>query len=141
MKPIHRVKKREWAANNKEKISKSRRESYEIRIKTDPIYKASKLIRSSLERVVRKARLKKNGRSFDVVGYTPDDLVKRMESLFLEGMSWSNHGEWHIDHIKPVSAFLKEGITDPSIINALSNLQPLWAADNLQKSNKWEETA
>jgi len=39
-------------------------------------------------------------------------------------MSWDNHGEWHIDHIKPVSKFDKE--TPMSIVNALSNLQPLW---------------
>jgi len=39
-------------------------------------------------------------------------------------MSWENHGEWHIDHIKPVSSFDKD--TPMNIVNALSNLQPLW---------------
>ncbi|AVH85447.1 hypothetical protein Rostov1_00057 [Vibrio phage Rostov-1] len=51
-------------------------------------------------------------------------------------MSWDNWGEWHIDHIKPVAQFKREGITDPKIINALSNLQPLWAEENLKKSDK-----
>jgi hypothetical protein len=61
-------------------------------------------------------------------------LKEHIEKLFVEGMSWENHGEWHIDHIKPVSKFDKtEKI---SIINSLDNLQPLWAVDNLKKSNK-----
>jgi len=40
-------------------------------------------------------------------------------------MSWDNYGEWHVDHIKPLISFDKN--THPSIVNALSNLQPLWA--------------
>lgn len=51
-------------------------------------------------------------------------------------MTWENWGEWHIDHIKPVAQFIREGITCPKQINALSNLRPLWAHDNLSKV--WE---
>jgi hypothetical protein len=50
-------------------------------------------------------------------------------------MNWFNHGEWHIDHIRPISSFDLD--TDPSIVNALDNLQPLWAIDNMKKSNKY----
>jgi hypothetical protein len=50
-------------------------------------------------------------------------------------MSWSNYGRWHIDHKKPISKF-KDG-SNISVINALSNLQPLWAKDNLSKGNKF----
>ena len=71
-----------------------------------------------------------------VSGYANAELVSHLESLFTEGMTWDNHGEWHIDHIKPVAAFKAEGITDISVINALSNLQPLWAVDNLRKGAK-----
>jgi hypothetical protein len=49
-------------------------------------------------------------------------------------MSWENWDEWHIDHIIPISKFEKE--TDPKIVNSLSNLQPLWASDNIRKSNR-----
>jgi len=61
-----------------------------------------------------------------------------MQSLFKEGMHWSNntmHG-WHIDHIKPISSF---DLTNPEQLKKCchySNLQPLWAIDNLIKSNK-----
>ena len=57
-----------------------------------------------------------------------------MKKLFTDGMSWDNWGEWHIDHIKPVSSFDKN--TPISLVNSLDNLQPLWAKDNLSKSNK-----
>ena len=40
-------------------------------------------------------------------------------------MSWQNHGQWHIDHIRPFCTFDKD--TKPSIVNALSNLRPLWS--------------
>ncbi len=56
------------------------------------------------------------------------------EKKFINGMSWENWGKWHLDHIKPVSSFDKS--EKMSIINSLDNLQPLWAVDNLKKSNK-----
>jgi hypothetical protein len=51
-------------------------------------------------------------------------------------MSWDNWGEWHIDHIEPVSKLVSSGVTEPSEINALSNLQPLWASENIAKRAK-----
>lgn len=55
-------------------------------------------------------------------------------------MSWEAHarGEIHIDHIVPVSKLVSDGETDPAVINALSNLRPMWAADNLAKGAKQE---
>jgi hypothetical protein len=57
------------------------------------------------------------------LGYTPDELKTHLESLFTEGMTWGNYGDWHIDHIKPVSRFDKT--TPVHIVNSLDNLQPL----------------
>jgi hypothetical protein len=64
-------------------------------------------------------------------------IISRLESLFVDGMGWHNRGEWHIDHIKPIKSFLDDGVEDVSLINAPSNLQPLWAKDNLLKGSKW----
>jgi hypothetical protein len=82
---------------------------------------------------------KKQGRVFEFLGYSRDDLVRRLESLFQSGMSWDNYGKWHVDHIRPVSSFAFTGLDDPEFRRcwALENLQPLWAADNIRKSNKW----
>ena len=97
------------------------------------------LARHVLKRVYSgiKSGLKKSN-VFDLVGYTSEDLRAYMETLFVDGMSWDNHGEWHIDHIKPVAKFKAEGVTDVAIINALSNLQPLWATDNLSKGSRYD---
>jgi hypothetical protein len=53
------------------------------------------------------------------------ELKQHLESLFTKDMSWDNYGEWHIEHIKDVVLFDKE--TLPSVVNALSNLKPMWA--------------
>ncbi len=46
-----------------------------------------------------------------------------------ENMSWENHGEWHVDHIKPVSSF--DTTEHPSVVNALSNLRPIWSTSRV----------
>lgn len=72
------------------------------------------------------------------LGYSSSEFRKHLESLFKDGMTWSNHGrgpdKWHIDHIKPISAFPLG--TLPSVVNALANLQPLWEHENLSKGRK-----
>jgi hypothetical protein len=67
----------------------------------------------------------KDGQTIDMLGYSAEDLKNHLESLFTEGMSWDNYGEWHIDHIQPLITFDVE--TPQSIVNALSNLRPMWA--------------
>lgn len=68
----------------------------------------------------------KDGHTIDMLGYSAEDLKNHLESLFTEGMSWDNYGEWHIDHIQPLITFDVE--TPQSIVNALSNLRPMWAS-------------
>jgi len=81
----------------------------------------------------------KNGKHWeDLVGYTLDDLKKHLEKQFKNGMTWSNYGKWHIDHIIPIKVF---NFTKPEHIDfkrcwALSNLQPLWAKENLSKQGR-----
>lgn len=79
----------------------------------------------------------KDGRTWEsLVGYTRADLMAHLESRFTEGMTWDNVGDWHIDHITPRSAFAFATPSDPGFRAcwALSNLQPLWAVDNLRKA-------
>jgi len=77
---------------------------------------------------------------FDLLGYSLNQLMAHLESQFQEGMTWENHGEWHIDHIRPVCSFNFESKNDKEFKEcwALSNLRPLWAIDNLRKGGKWE---
>ena len=64
---------------------------------------------------------------------------EHLESLFKPGMTWLNHGKWHIDHIRPVSSF---NLTNEKHIYECfyyKNLQPLWARENLSKGAKYTE--
>ncbi len=86
-------------------------------------------------------RGKKRGISWrEFVDYTIDDLVQHLELQFTEGMTWEKFikGEIHIDHIVPKSSFVFDSPDDEQFKKcwSLSNLQPLWAIDNLRKYNK-----
>ena len=68
-------------------------------------------------------------------GFGTEEEVKKQLAVLstadLARESWENYGEWHIDHIIPLCNYNKETCT--TVINALSNLQPLWATENLKK--------
>lgn len=102
-------------------------------METDDHFIASQAWRSLIKRMVRMGHNKTN-KTIDELGYSVDEFMDHIESQFQEGMNWRNHGEWHIDHIKPVTSFPKD--SNPSEVNALENLQPLWAFDNLSKGNR-----
>jgi hypothetical protein len=59
-----------------------------------------------------------------------------LENKFLEGMSWDNFGDWHIDHIIPLKY---NNPTIEQVIKRLhyTNTQPLWKIDNLRKGNRY----
>lgn len=81
---------------------------------------------------------KKTESKIKELGYTQLELKEHLESQFVEGMNWDNHGRggWHIDHIRPISSFPKD--TLPKVISSLSNLKPLWEHENLSKGSKWD---
>lgn len=95
-------------------------------LKKNPHIKAS---RNIVYNVLRRLGKKKEGHTIDLLGYSALDLKEYIEKLFTDGMKWNNYGEWHIDHIKRVSEFDKE--ISMNIINALSNLRPLWATSRI----------
>ena len=86
---------------------------------------------------------KKAGRHWeDLVGYTLQDLMKRLEDLFDENMNWENQGSyWEIDHIKPKSLFEYKSPKDSEFKKcwALSNLQPLEKNENRRKYNCYKK--
>jgi len=107
-------------------------------------------VRGRLENVIRAGmfrgitRSTKAGRkSFDILGYTADDVRARMELLFQPGMSWDNYGKdgWEIDHIIPLAAHNYETPDDIDFKHAwaLTNLQPLWGKENRSKGDRITE--
>ena len=83
---------------------------------------------------LRRVGLIKRSSTFDMLGYTPQDLADHLERQFVKGMTWDNRHKWHIDHIVPISTAETEA--DVIALNQLSNLRPIWAKDNLAKSDK-----
>ena len=99
----------------------------------DPIYKLSTIIRSRINKLFKTNNVTKKNNTFDIIGCSPIFLKEYIEKKFTEGMSWSNRGlfGWHIDHIIPLaSAKTEEEIYK---LCHYTNLQPLWAKDNLKK--------
>jgi hypothetical protein len=81
--------------------------------------------RSLLYGTLKRLGTSKQGHTIDMLGYSAIELKEHIEKQFQCGMSWENHGEWHIDHIIPVISFLPT--EDIKVVCALSNLRPLWA--------------
>ena len=125
------ITKKKWIDNNRDNILKYKKNYYNLRKeKNNHIIAWRTILRNTLNRVGSK----KENETNKLLGYSSIQLKEHIEKQFVDGMCWENWGKWHIDHIKPVSSFDKS--EKMSIINSLDNLQPLWAADNLKKSNK-----
>lgn len=90
--------------------------------------------RSVLNNALVRMQRVKDGRTVVLLGYTAERLRTHLENQFKDGMTWNNYGEWHVDHKKAVTSFYTD--TPMSIVNALSNLQPMWASENISKGNK-----
>lgn len=71
-----------------------------------------------------------------IVGCDKKTLRSYLESKFKPGMTWRNHGKWHIDHIIPLSKYDPTNFENIKKANNYTNLQPLWALENLKKGNR-----
>ena len=110
------------------------------KVMSDPKKHLNMVMRVSVRQCLKGE--KKNRSTFDLVGYSVNQLKRHIEKQFSEGMTWENWGiVWHIDHIIPLSAFNFTKPEDPDFRRAwaLSNIRPLWAKDNLSKSAKVEK--
>jgi hypothetical protein len=128
---------KKWHQKNKEKNKIKKRIWRAKQRKTNPTYRILNALRCRLYQKVTVKKISKSNCTKALVGCSLLELKKYLESLFLEGMTWENYGEWHIDHIKPCAAF---DLSDPKQQKECfhyTNLQPLWAIDNIKKSDKF----
>lgn len=121
-----------WHVENPEKnrsYSKRRLENIRVRIEN--------AVRCRIWATI--IRGSKNGRrSLSLLGYSAEDLRAHIQRQFSQGMTWDNYGEWHIDHVIPLSSFNYQTPDDPEFKAAwaMTNLRPLWKIDNLRKGAK-----
>lgn len=144
------IRKNTWKLNNPDKVKSAKQKYYQNnkfkeikrnteygnkRKKIDNIFKLSCIVRSRIYEFIRKNNIKKTNKTFDIVGCSPKYLKEHLEQQFTEGMSWELMGKYiHIDHRIPLSS----AKTDEEVYKLChyTNLQPMWAKDNLKKSNK-----
>jgi hypothetical protein len=129
---------KEWREKNIDKHRENKRNYEKTRKHNDPIYKLINNFRTAIYQVLKESNVQKNGHYFEILKYSPDELITHLEEQFTGEMSWDNYGIWHVDHIRPISSFNIQEIGDESFMEcwSLKNLQPLWGDENIRKSNK-----
>jgi hypothetical protein len=104
------------------------------RYKTDELYKFKTDIRKVVYSAFKRKGHDKDFKSRQILGEEWSVIKDYIESQFSEGMTWDNHGEWVFDHKIPIS--ICKTVEETIILNHYTNFQPLWAKDNLHKSDK-----
>lgn len=129
---------KEYREKNIDKIRLVKRTYEKNRKHNDPIYKLINNFRTAIYQVLKESNVQKNGHYFEILKYSPDELITHLEEQFTGEMSWDNYGIWHVDHIRPISSFNIQEIGDESFMEcwSLKNLQPLRGDENIRKSNK-----
>jgi hypothetical protein len=127
-----------WREKNIDKHREYKRKYEKHRKDTDPLYKLISNFRTAIYQVLKENRVDKNQSYFDVLQYTPEQLIVHLEKQFTERITWENYGEWHVDHKQPISSFNIQEMGDSEFMKcwSLENLQPMWGEENIRKSNK-----
>jgi len=131
-KPENRAKRE---ARRKSRAFRAYRNLYDkAQYDSNPIFLMSKRLRSRIRNAIRRKGYSKTTKTCDMLGCTWEEFKAHIESKFINGMCWDNKHLWHIDHIIPLAT--ATSIDEVVRLNHYTNLQPLWAVDNLQKGCK-----
>jgi hypothetical protein len=127
----------EYRKRNKKKVREYYNEYVREKMNNDENFKIKKLLSNRCRNAIKRKKGIKNIETIELLGAEIEVVISYLESQFQEGMTWDNHGidGWHIDHIKPCAAF---DLTDPEQQKECfhyTNLQPLWAEENIRKSD------
>ncbi len=125
---------KKYYRKNKSKILRYNRKYTKNRMKKDINFKLRKYLRSRIWKAI-----KNNFNTLstvNLIGWSLNHLRKHFEKQFTSGMSWSNYGKWHIDHIKPCASFDLSKPSEQKKCFNYTNLQPLWARENWRKNDK-----
>lgn len=117
-----------------ENFRSKNRERQTIKESIDVYFKLKRRLRNRLYYAILNTNWRKKSKFSEYIGCERDILISYLESKFTEGMSWENYGKWHIDHIIPLSSADSE--EQLYKLCHYSNLQPLWAEDNIKKGSK-----
>jgi hypothetical protein len=128
-----------WRQKNRKQITQKQLIYEKNRRLTDPEFKLTNTLRSRLSSAFANKNAKKNTKTFELIGESVEYVMKYLESKFQDCMTWENHGKWHIDHKKPIALFNLTDKEEQLKCFHYTNLQPLWAFDNLSKGSKYKK--
>ena len=116
--------------------AKAYRKAYRERKSGDPVEIIKKHFRGRFQKAVKRYGNGDTmpGRKIEYLGCSVEDACKYIEGLFKRGMTWSNYGKWHVDHVIPCASFDLTRDEERAKCFHYTNLQPLWALDNMRKS-------
>jgi hypothetical protein len=125
---------RAWQVANKAHLSKYNSEKTSKKIKEDPLFCLRMRVRKRTSKAFNLFGYTKNSKSNEILGCSWEELKAQFEKQFKPGMTWGNRHLWHVDHIIPLASATSE----EELVRLChhSNLQPLWAKENLIKANK-----
>lgn len=123
--------KSQWQKDNKEK----RRIRLNERYREEPNFRIAVNLRVRILKAIDNNQ--KTGSTLELLGCSVDFFRQYLENMFVDGMSWSNHGDvWHIDHKRPCASFDLSNPKHQRLCFHYTNMQPLFAEDNLAKGSK-----
>jgi hypothetical protein len=136
-KEIYREQNPQFVKKNKEQIREYNRNYYRIKKEKDPFFKLKCSLRVRTHHAFKRKKWNKNSKNEHLLGCKFEDLKNHIEKQFTSGMTWNNYGKWHIDHIIPLDIAKSEKELLPLL--HYTNLQPLWALDNIKKGNQMQK--
>jgi hypothetical protein len=131
------VQKDGYRKENMDKVRVRQNRWMKNKLKTDSLFKLSVTVRSRVKQYLKVKNFKEklNKTNYEMIGLTPQELREHIENQFTEGMSWELMGKHiHIDHIIPLAS--AKTYEDVIRLSHYTNLQPLWASDNMRKGTR-----
>jgi hypothetical protein len=126
-------KANEWKSANRELVRAQKKRRH-AKKKADPVYQMAGRVRARMRRAFTRNGFGLESKTRKMLGCDWKQFCKHIEKHFADGMSWDNRSEWHLDHVVPLScATTIEGLEK---LSHYTNICPLWAAENLRKSDK-----
>ena len=119
-----------YSQKNRKKLNQYRAN----KAKNDPIFKLIQNQRRRIRQALKE--MKKTKSTLKLLGCSATELWNHLEKQFKPKMTRKNYGKWHVDHIRPCASFDLTNPKQQQICFHYTNLQPLWAIDNIKKGAK-----
>jgi hypothetical protein len=129
---------KQYEEENREQRNKYQKEYRRDKRKIDPLYKMKHNLRTRTYYAFKRKGYSKDTKTQKMLGVDWEVAKQHIERQFTKGMNWDNYGQWQIDHIIPIASANTE--QELKKLCHYTNLQPLWAQDNLSKSDKIQLT-